>query len=1164
MAEPGGPITTDGEWGQWKLQCRENVLVCQNLSHLLYRLHTATNQKLKFVLSTHCGSFERDIRNNTNVARRFVMALDPEFMALMLRSSAAIAGCALSLITLLARDRTTARHLSPLLPHASAFLSYVLDAEDFAADSATKALLKRSECTVDLLKSRLLFDCLSFYSAIAAFLGLEALQKTTMDALDLSEAVDALSKDMFDLEAPQPATPQGDTDLTSCHLCSLIESREFKEAALQVEQVERDLDALASAHLEEFDAQSAEASAYPEDSELCMGPLLLKAGEAALQTLAAAKGDNAKSAVVNTSLSSLRCTLDLIPRPEFATLVTQCLSCGSLDVMVLLFELCTSSRGSFCSPATQTLVASAAAKLLEQSLQKSGVALVSSFVAQMVERHGFAALGFTDSPNTSQSAAASELITRLSSLVRRSEIEIHLALDDFFRRGSLSGGVNASFQLLEVLIVRLCDDESLLPPCHDLFTTIHRTMTTVFEFFDEVDHANRAKAASLVACCARLIGCWMSLEPMHLRGLVGPPGSFRLTCSQYLRKLPKMLSVISPEDLAWLLPSFEYLDSVDLDGLPSLFPLVLGTLSQAAALGNSEAAAHCHENRTLSLCYRLIERVFLEGMGDCALLFASVDTPTTDIEGLVDVQPFDFGSLLDDGNIHFSPRAPLEVAIPLPLDAASSPAAANGARCSALRLQSHFLSLLRRWHENRVSTDKQPKSAAISLGRLQDALDRSLTSMGALRAAWSQLLCEASLATAAVCLCRLHQRDVREWLDSSAVLILMECLAISFAYASPQTAAAYAVAEEPADVLWHRIALACTVLMQRQPQFVNVFAFVCRKIDEVSLQRVMGHFGRVRRCRVVPGQNARSAAEAFVLFKRPEEAAAAVKADEKLECGGCTLKISLWKGGFPPQQATAKRGAPSDDACWFCLSNAACEDHMVAFVSEHSYIAIAKGPISPSHSLVTPVYHYSSAASAPRAVLEDMQQLVDCLFDLCLKSGKGGVAFERYMPMQNPNAMHTQVQVVPVPLERAMDAFAYVNSSEHFGGSRRESLGSQQPTSLTCLEGRTDGPGRSYFYLQAVGRDPSERGGLVHSHCLWTLGHRGSGRRIPITFGRELILHLLPDSAADTMPCSTSGCLSFDDAWRAAALDWRNCVTGKKSEEQLARQLASAIVDAAK
>ncbi|ORM41970.1 CWF19-like protein 1 [Babesia sp. Xinjiang] len=336
------------------------------------------------------------------------------------------------------------------------------------------------------------------------------------------------------------------------------------------------------------------------------------------------------------------------------------------------------------------------------------------------------------------------------------------------------------------------------------------------------------------------------------------------------------------------------------------------------------------------------------------------------------------------------------------------------------------------------------------------------------------------------------------------------------------------------------------------------------QIDEESLKQVMGHFGRVKRCQVVLGESTHSACEAYVLFKHPREAAAALKANEKLECGGCTLKISLWEGDFPSESvAASKRTLPgnSNDACWFCLSNIACEDHMVVYVSEQSYIAIAKGPIARYHSLVTPIYHYPSAASASRHVLEDMQRLVDSLFDLCLKSGMGGIAFERYMPMQNPNAMHTQIQVVPVPLDRAMDAFAYVNDSEHFVGSKVEALGEQYPTSLMCLEGRLDGLERSYFYLQAVGRNTGERGGLVHSHCLWTLGHRGGGRRIPITFGRELVLNLLPDSAAELMPCMSAVSSPPEGSWKEMALDWRNCITNKETESLLAQELSKSLID---
>nr|BAN65027.1 CwfJ C-terminus 1-like protein, putative [Babesia bovis] len=232
---------------------------------------------------------------------------------------------------------------------------------------------------------------------------------------------------------------------------------------------------------------------------------------------------------------------------------------------------------------------------------------------------------------------------------------------------------------------------------------------------------------------------------------------------------------------------------------------------------------------------------------------------------------------------------------------------------------------------------------------------------------------------------------------------------------------------------------------------------------------------------------------------------------------------------------------------------------MVAFVSEESYIAIAKGPLHPLHSLVTPIYHYPNAACAPTNVLKDIQRMLDCLFDLCLKNGMGAIAFERYMPMHNPNAMHTQIQVVPVSLDRAMDAFGFVNGSEHFAGSRVEVLSDEFPTSIESLQGRLDSIQRSYFYLQVLGKKPGGTG-FVHSHCLWTLGHRGGGRRIPITFGRELVLYLLPDTAWDSVPCSKLGGHSIASSWKQYAIDWRNCVTNKDSETTLSQNLSKSLI----
>ncbi|ORM41984.1 Cytochrome c oxidase assembly protein COX19 [Babesia sp. Xinjiang] len=773
MAENTDSNIPGEDWAPWTVYNSSNVYVCRSLSHLLYRLHTAPSQKHKFVLSTHIRNFEDSFRSSEVNTARIIMALDPDYLALMLRSSVSIASCALSIITSLVCDDASARHLVTLLPHICSFMSFLIESDD-KVDPTTEELLQRCSFSASHLKARLISDCLSILTSMALLLGRDTINASTMDSIDLTEAVDDLSRDMFDVAIADDGAYNENagkcitlslsyitiiTATENCHLCELIERREFKEAAMLAEQLERELDALAAAHLDESMAQAAEAAETREEADLCMGPLLLRLGQSILQSLSSAKGDHAASDIATIYLTSLKCTMELIPSPQRSTLLGECLSSDNLDVMVMLFELCTTSESTLSGAEEQIRISSAAAKLLDQSLHKSGIALASSFLAQMLERYGLAALGY-DAENKD---GGSDLMKRLCALVRRTEIEIHLGLYDFLRCGSSVGGVSASFLLLETILVGLGEQESLLPSCHDLFATIHRTMNTVFEFFDELAPENKDKAADMLTCCSRLIGCWMTLEPLHLKSL-------------YLRKLPKMLSVISPDDFKWLLPTFDYIDAVDLDAVPSILSACLNCLSLAAAevmdVGHT-ATNVCNDNKTFSMCYGMLERLFLEGTTDCAAMLASVDLGTFRSSAPHELRGFDYGKIIERGNVHFSPRPPLEVCIPIPVDIHAVPGATAGAQCVVELMQSDLVAMLCCCHPRLRRSTESHKDTPIDLKAIHEAIDGSLTSSADLRSEWSDTLCKASLATAAVCLCRLHQSDVRTFMEGSAAFIVM-------------------------------------------------------------------------------------------------------------------------------------------------------------------------------------------------------------------------------------------------------------------------------------------------------------------------------------------------------------------------------------------------------
>ncbi|EKX74041.1 conserved hypothetical protein [Theileria equi strain WA] len=332
------------------------------------------------------------------------------------------------------------------------------------------------------------------------------------------------------------------------------------------------------------------------------------------------------------------------------------------------------------------------------------------------------------------------------------------------------------------------------------------------------------------------------------------------------------------------------------------------------------------------------------------------------------------------------------------------------------------------------------------------------------------------------------------------------------------------------------------------------------RVDESSLESVMGHFGKVRKCRLKLGYRQDSPAEAWVVYKDESELISALKADGKLDCGGCVLKISKWNGPIPSENAGSKRtlteASTCQDSCWFCLSNTKCEVHMISYVSKHCYVAIAKGAISSMHTLVTPIYHFPSAASAPKDVQDDMQKIVDCLMDVALKSGMGAIAFERYVPMSMKVAMHTQIQVIPVPLELSMQSFDYVDRADSFADANRIDLDASDEPSFNCLSSKIMGLGQSYLYLQAVGK---LNGKLTYSRSLWIL-NRKSGLRILQNFGREIALSLLSDSDVQAIPSLNKAVQETHLAPRQAAADWRNCIATKEDEESFAKNLTKSIL----
>lgn len=87
------------------------------------------------------------------------------------------------------------------------------------------------------------------------------------------------------------------------------------------------------------------------------------------------------------------------------------------------------------------------------------------------------------------------------------------------------------------------------------------------------------------------------------------------------------------------------------------------------------------------------------------------------------------------------------------------------------------------------------------------------------------------------------------------------------------------------------------------------------------------------------------------------------------------------RGGGGGGGDNAKRPRPNFDQekCWFCLSSASVEKHLVINVGEHFYLALAKGPIDDTHCLILPVTHIQSAQLLTEECIAELNQYKDAL-----------------------------------------------------------------------------------------------------------------------------------------------------------------------------------------
>lgn len=151
---------------------------------------------------------------------------------------------------------------------------------------------------------------------------------------------------------------------------------------------------------------------------------------------------------------------------------------------------------------------------------------------------------------------------------------------------------------------------------------------------------------------------------------------------------------------------------------------------------------------------------------------------------------------------------------------------------------------------------------------------------------------------------------------------------------------------------------------------------------------------------------------------------------------------------------------PTPGQCFFCLSNSACETHMIGSIATDCYVAIAKGPLStkatfpelgfPGHMLLIPLQHAPTLSLIPdksvqRSTVIELQRYRDALHKLLAAKSKdntgrsklGAVTWE----ISRAGGVHLHWQFLPVPvdmIQKGLVEAGFKVEAENLGYPRME------------------------------------------------------------------------------------------------------------------------------
>ena len=161
-----------------------------------------------------------------------------------------------------------------------------------------------------------------------------------------------------------------------------------------------------------------------------------------------------------------------------------------------------------------------------------------------------------------------------------------------------------------------------------------------------------------------------------------------------------------------------------------------------------------------------------------------------------------------------------------------------------------------------------------------------------------------------------------------------------------------------------------------------------------------------------------------------------------------------------------KRAKQSGGECWFCLGSKKVETHMIISIAEHTYLAMAKGPMMRDHLLIIPINHLSNSMKFPAGVRKEIDRYLICLEKCYQKENKVLLICDRNL--QTQYEQHCYLEVFAVDKEK-VDGLKDVLFKEaeragivfevHEGDGKKYNVGS-----MGYLILHNNGNGQKYVY----------------------------------------------------------------------------------------------------